>query len=375
MADRVDLSGADPRAVRFRTLCDHATKHAQAHAWERAGRAYGSAGALALDLDHRGPARRAFEAAGEALRRGDRPSEAADVLRVALSLPGATDDELAASRVRLASVRSELGQGPAALQLCALALDQVDEGPVRALVLDSLVGTLWGYGRKEDARPHIAELRACEGPQGIASSFREGQLHRMDGALDASVAAFQSVIEALAGRAGAEAGVAAAEGEIGEVELLRGSSAPAVEAWTRGLGLHGEAGRQALMYACEAGRARAQVEGGAQPLTGPLDQGIAFARARGMVLLELDLRIARGMALATTDAARAASELDAAVAEAGRIGVRLREGRAALERATRLPLEPVRARELLGLAVAALADHVPLRDRALQALAGVPEAG
>jgi hypothetical protein len=107
------------------------------------------------------------------------------------------------------------------------------------------------------------------------------------------------------------------------------------------------------------------VEAGVQPLPGALDEGIALAETRGMVVLEVDLRIARGVARSTSDAAGAAQDLDRAVGEADRLGLIIRAGRARLERACRVPAARGHCLELLHRATEQLAGAAPWEARAL----------
>ncbi len=323
--------------------------------WEQAGRSYAAAGAHALGMDASGPARRAFEAAGEAFRRADVPRESARCLRVALTLPAEDDDAVAVLRTRLAAALGELGNGSGALELCRQARRQARSAPTRELVSDTTIGLLQGYGRKAMWRRRVRTLGTVSG------AFRRGQLARLDGQLGKARQHFRAVAGVFDGVKGGEAGAAAAACELAEVEALAGDAGPAVEAYTRAEQLHREAGRRSLSWRCEAGRVRASVEAGLDVLPGVLDEGVVLADARGMLLLAIDLRIARGMASARRDPAAAGADLDWAVAHASQIGLRLREGRARWQRAILLD-GPGRSDDLES-AAHLLEDHVLLCQR------------
>jgi len=244
------------------------------------------------------------------------------------------------------------------------------------MALDSLIGVLLGYPDKEAARPLVDQLVCAEGDSGLAGQFRRGQLARLDGHLDAAHAHFESVVAGFGDRSEAAAGVAAARGEQAEIHLLRGATAPAVEGFERGMALHRAAGRGALFYRCEAGRVRAMTESGVSVLTDVLERGIDFALAREMVLLEVDLRIARGMALSAGDAARAMLDFEAAISLAEQASSRLRAGRARYEAAIRAASSSALRHQLLSGALADLEPSAPLQARvraAIQRMAANPD--
>ena len=229
--------------------------------------------------------------------------------------------------------------------------------------MDSMVGVLLGYPDKESARPLALALSHTEGDSRYAGLFRLGQLARLDGELDRALVCFEQVAAAFADRPEAAAGVAAARSEQAEVHLLRGDTRPAVEAYEAGMALHKQAGRQALMFRSDAGRTRAMTEAGVAVLTDGLTIGVSFAIARKMALLEVDLRIARGMATAASDAARAQADLEAAIRIADRCQSRMRAGRARYEAATRLAISDLTKRKFLSLAEGDVAASAPLLAR------------
>lgn len=348
----------------IRDLVARAESLARGKAWGKAAIHYARAASAAMEIDELEVARRAWGAAGEAWRRDDDLSNAAKALRMALSLPTGDAESAALDRIRLAGVLGELGNPDAAQQLCHDALQTVPApSRVREMVLDSTIGVLLGYPDKEAARPLVDQLSSADGDSRFAGVFRRGQLARLDGDLDAALDCFEEVATAFAGRSEAAAGVAAARSEQAEVHLLRGYTAPAVEAYEIGMALHREAGRRALMYRSEAGRVRAMSEAGIWALTDTLDLGISFAIDRGMALLETDLRIARGMAAADSDMASARLDFDVAVSIAERCLSGLRAGRARYEAAIRATTSDARRWTLLCAAEDDLGSSAPLLAR------------
>jgi tetratricopeptide (TPR) repeat protein len=358
---------------RIQELIVRAQSLARGRAWGDAATLYARAAVAAAAMDEEEVARRAWGAAGEAWRRDDDVGQASKALWMALGIPTADVEAIALDRIRLAGVLGELGNFDGARQLCVQCLDELPEGrPVRDMALDSLIGVLLGYPDKEAVRPLVAELLLAEGDSGLAGRFRQGQLLRLDGDLDGAKAEFETVIAGFGERAEAAAGVAASRGEIAELALYRGRTEAAVSAYEQGMALHRAAGRHALFYRCVAGRTRGMVEARMGVMTETLDGGVSFAVNRRMPLLETDLRIARGMALASLDAARASQDFRTAITLAERSGARLRAGRARYEEALRgaLPLEL--RRERLTQASLDLAQSVPLLARvhaAIQSMA------
>lgn len=350
---------------RFRRLAEAARALGVARQWERSGRAWVEAARVAVDAGEVRSALSALDAAGEAFRRDDRPVEARRALEQVLAL-GASPHEAALASVRLAGLLSELGDAEAGLRHARRA--EAAGGALAAVALDTRLGLVLGFRRKAEARPLLDALAAAEGPDGLATGFRTGQIQRLDGRLAESRATFEAVAERLRGREGAESGLAAARSELAELDLLEGEPAAAVETHERARRLHELAGRRSLAYRSEAGRVRAMVEAGLVPLPGLLAEGVAFARDRGLVMLALDLRLALGTARAAEDPAGAERELADAAREADRLGARLHAGRARLELGRRVLGPGSRRRKVLERARDELADHVPLRERAESAL-------
>jgi len=341
---------------------DDARALAAARRWSEAASAWEEVGRSLASATDPAEAQEAWAAAGECWRRDDRLDEARRCLETALGFPQPSAVRQQA-QARLAAVLGELGEGRAAVDVLRDALTDAS-GASRAAVVDTLVGTLLGFGRLADVRPLVGELASLGGPANLAVCFRRGQVARLDGDLAAAVDQFETVRARLDGVDGAEAGVAAAEMELAEVAALAGRPADALDPFERGRALHLDAGRRALAFRCEAGRVRAAVQAGLQVVSPLLDQGLSLAVGRGLRLLALDLGLARGMARAATDPAGARGDLRQAVREADALGTRLRGGRARLELVNLDLAEGGERAELREQAIALLADHHILRRRA-----------
>lgn len=344
----------------FEDMVHEAIEAMQARRWGAAAALYARAAMWATDRGQLDATRELWSLAGEAWRRDDHPQLAARALRTALQLPQKDPDSTALNRLRLAAVLSAGGNGQGALELCRLALAEAEEGTaLQAMALDSCVGTLLGFGSKEEARPLVVRLG-----EPLAAAFRRGELARLDGRFQDATTEFHAVLEAVADRKDAEGAQAAAQGELAETALQQGEPREAAERFEAAGKLHEQAGRRALALRCEAGRVRAVVESGAFAMPSRIEDGIRFAEERGMVMLCAELRLVRGMALAERDGAKASDDLGYVVQLADRVGARLLAGRARLQAAMRLNLPEDRRRRLLEEAVRALADSVPQRARA-----------
>lgn len=352
------------QAAQFFQRAQH---HAARREWGQAGASFADAGTAALAEGERAMARSCFEAAGESWRRDDRPAAAARALQAALDLTEGESTVLAL--VRLAGVLGDLGRAAESEALCQRAAAMSTDGPLRWMVLDTLISTFQARGRKEDARPLVAALEsATGGPQEVAAGFRRGQLHRLDGELAEAASCFIVVAGQLEDVDGAEAGLAAAQAELAEVALLRGDSKDAVDLYQVAWECHSHAGRRALAWRAEAGRARAGLAHGVRPLTRGISQGIGHAEERDMPLLEADLRLVRAMAHAEDQGDGAERDFDRAMQLARACGDPLRTGRVLLERSTRLALDPEDAVKSLEEAIELLRPNRPWWSRARLAL-------
>lgn len=292
--------------------------------YREAGALFAQAASFAHEHGAPDAARQAWGAAGEAFRRDDAIEEAARVTRLALSLPGGSEDEVALQRIQLSGALAEMGQGGAAIDQCEAALEGCSSS-LMAVGLDALLGTLLGYGDRVQVEARISELDR-EGPAQWAFLLRSGQLKRLQGDLAGADSDLASLEAKMAGTPGLEAGLGGVRAERAEVAALRGEIASAASAWEAAREDQTRAGRRALALRCEAGRVRSLCDAGVPPLDSDLKEGLAWARNRGMGLLELDLELAIGTAKA--DQARLASVRDRCL----RWGLRRRAGRAEFRR-------------------------------------------
>jgi tetratricopeptide (TPR) repeat protein len=336
------------------------------HAWGAAAVRFAQAAAQRMRASDAAGARAAWEAAGEAWRRDDRPKSAVQALELSRQLaPDAGTAAMAA--IKLAGTLSELGELAPALQL----LEQVreagpDNGPVAAMVLDEQINALLGLGRRDDARKLLPRLaNAARGPLAVATAFREAQIARMDGRFSEAERALTVVIGQLTGQPQALSGVAAAQAELAEIAAMRGEHAAALSLYDDALAQFQKVGRKALVWRADAGRVRVAVEANLAPWVRGLDAGIAFAEDRGMASLETDLRIARGVGSAAADRAAAGADLERAIRLSTEMGSPHRRGRARLELFKRVSGDAT----LLAAAIDDLEGNEPWRLRARLALA------
>lgn len=327
--------------------------------WEAAGARWKEAAALSRAHGAHRSAAMCSEQEGECWRRADHATYAEQALQQALGQPEPPSDPVTTC-ARLAAVLAERGAGRRALAVGRQAVHmarQTGHGALPAAV-DTLLGLLQGFGRKADQRPLLEALEQHLGPESPAVAFRRGQLLRLDGRLDEADACLAVVEGALRGVPGAEAGVAGASMERAEIGLLQGRTEGAVEAFTRAYALHRDAGRRALAWRCEVGRVRASVRVGLEPMAPGLDQAMAWASRRGLALLEVDLRTARGLSRVQRDPDAARADLLEAAHHAGAMGAGPRVGRIYLHLVAYLSTDA--APEWRALAEEGLADNVPL---------------
>lgn len=317
--------------------------------WGEAALAWVHAAQRAEGLDLPDAARQAWQHAGESWRRDDRPVAAARALTRALHLAAGDPERASLTRVHLAGVQAELGRPEAAVDLCSQALSTASGG-VRAVALDTLCSARQALGERESLEPLVADLAALSP---VAGLFRSGQLARQRGHLSKASDAFGEVVALLHGIPTAKAGLAAAEGELGEVALLRGHLDDAVALFSRAQVRHRTAGRRALQWRAEAGRVRASVAQGVQPLLGLLHEGLREARERSMPSLQVEILLV--LAEVALPDPSALAHLDQALALAVSP---LHEGRALLLRAHLDPsVDLAHAEEILAV-------HQPWQQRA-----------
>lgn len=336
--------------------------HVAEAAWGAAAVLYAHGAAIASRAGDRTTAGLAWERAGECWRRDDRPSSAAQALELAVSHAGETAAGSSA-RVKLAAVMGELAQSEVATRLCEAALGGTSDASTRAIALDTWVDALLALGRREEARVRLDELgRVAVGGLATAKLFREAQVARLYGRLDDATTALSAALTALGEAPGALVGVAAAEAELAEVAALRGDLADALQLYDGAMHKFQSLGRFSLGWRAEAGRVRAAVDVGLRPLTSLLDEGVLYAEGRGLIVLELDLRLARAVGTREgRDGTAPVADLTRAIELASRGGLLHRRGRARIELARH---RREHAPTLTAQAEADLVGHEPWAARA-----------
>lgn len=354
----------------FEARVAQASEAAADQRWGPAGAEWDRAAAMAVRHGVHASAVACFEQAGECWRRADRLDAATAALEGALSQPVAPSD-IGAVQARLAALLGERGRGREALAMAREAV-RTASGPTRALAIDTHIGLLQGFGRKREQRPLVSELEGLLGAGAPAVGFRVGQLRQLDGDLQGARQAFAAVRQTMQGVPGAEAGVAAAEMEGAEVDMLQAAIAEAIDAFARGRALHEVAGRISLMWRCEVGRVRASVEAGVPVLASGLDAARHWAVEGGMDLLAVDLTMAQGLAAVGRDPQHARAALLEAALAADRMGARSRAGRLRLYLGSlEIPAVVDERRRWLMEAEGLLSDNLPLQDRARTAVAAL----
>lgn len=304
--------------------------------WSEAAATFELLAERARQRGDRSTAQQAWALAGDALRRDDRVAAGARALRRALDLldrgDGAALERRGLAEVELASLLVQAGAIEAGATLCRERSAGPCSAGLRALALDGLCGARLLQGRLADALGAMAELEAvCPPSARPAVWFRRAAEARLGGDLACAQAHLDRVLaEAPAGADWAGPRAAAAE-EQGELALLRGDLDraaswldDAARGWTA-------AGRRSALYRVEAASVRVQLTAGALPLAAVLDGPVEYAAERGLLLLEVELRRARGAARSRLGL-DGASDLDLAVSLAEQSGAVLAEGYARFTR-------------------------------------------
>ncbi len=268
----------------------------------------------------------ALAAAGDALRRDDRPAAAAKHLAAAVRMDP-SGEAAGMLRVQLAGVLQQTGQLDVAADIAREGLSQA-AGPVaQAIARDTLIGSLVALGRL-DAAWGLLDVLTETAPESMRAAvwFRQGSRRRMAGDLAGADARYAQAAAAMAAHPGAAA--AALMGRA-ETALFAGQPELAIAHYTRAGALWTAAGRRAGLYRSEAGLIRAMLSAGRLTLSAGIVRPIAYARQRQLPLLLAHLLLARGAAEGSD------RDLSEAVALAERAGAVFLEGRARLIRARR----------------------------------------
>ena len=332
----------------------------QQHAWAGAGHAFCRAATVAFEANYFEQAARAWETGGEALRRDDRPAEALQALQAALRFSAQENSAVVA--IKLAATAADVGDFVLAKALCQEAARERREDGIGFVALDCYAGMLLATGDVSGLRKAIAELESAPAPLLVGCLFRSAQLARLDGRLAAAELLLHQAKESLDPQSAA-AGIAGIEGELAELAELKGEPAIAAERYAAAIAGHGKAERRSLAFRMEAARVRAMVTAGLDAMVQPLDEGIAYAQERNMPILDIDLRLARGMARARHAPQSAVEDLRIAIQAGDKYGLAFRAGRARLE-AAKLTVSSDQRAILLSAAIKALNGNRPWYWRA-----------
>ncbi|MCK6507890.1 hypothetical protein L6R53_31740 [Myxococcota bacterium] len=303
---------ADPRAAHAQALAAQGDWPAAAAAFE----------GLAADLPA-ALAAQAWSLAADAWRREDRPVAAARALRAALQALGPSPGR-GLLQVQLAAALADAGQVEPALDL---ASDPVVDAEQPALGLDLRIGLLVERLRLDEALHAAAGL-----PVPAARDFRLATVHRARGEAPAAAAALDRARAAVPDGPPALAGLRAALAhEAGEQALAAADPDEALAAFRVARAEWTTARRRAGLFRAAAGEVRARLQRGELPLARELEPALEYARDRALPLLEAELLMARGPALARAGRGDAAADLHRALSLARACGALLTERQAARE--------------------------------------------
>jgi tetratricopeptide (TPR) repeat protein len=274
----------------------------------------------------RSASQHALAAAGDALRRDDRPAAAAKQLAAAVRLDP-TGEASGMLRVQLAGVLQQAGQLDVAVDMAREGLSQAVGLIEQTIARDTLIGSLIALGWLDEAGV-LLDVLAETAPKTMLAAvwFRQGTRLRMAGDLLGADARYVRSAETMMEHPGAAA--AAIMGRA-ETALFAGQPEQAIAHYTHAGQLWTAAGRRAGLYRAEAGLIRAMLSAGQVALSAGIVRPIAYARQRQLPLLLAHLLLARGAAEGSDH------DLSEAVALAERAGAVFLEGRARLIRSQR----------------------------------------
>jgi hypothetical protein len=337
----------------FQHLEAEAGRHLRARRWESAARSFADLARLLEAEGRTESASGALGAAGDAAFRADLPFEALRLFRRSLALceNGPTESSIAVvaalRKVQMAGVLVETGDLGAAEQLLR-EIEGLPLGPRLACLGRDVQISLWLLrGCTSRARTVLGEM-AEQLPDGARAvlHFRSGQLHGAEGHFREALEDLSLCLDVMGDRPEMDGPRGAALLEMAETALLRDEATTAFsllqaaqEAWTR-------ARRRSGVLRVDATRMRLLVRTpGCEVVATGLDRAIAFAQERGLLPLELELRLAaavcgaagprQGQALGGPGGRRLApvqlgSDLRQIALDAAAIGARVLGGRARL---------------------------------------------
>lgn len=292
----------------------------QADAWWRVAELASDVGELALG-------REAALKVVDAYRRADQPARVLKAVELAVTLSLSASAQGLLKTYRLAALL-DCGSLLQAEEEAESLLDWVTDPKVRPMTLDTVAGLYFTTGRVHALRELVEEMAHFKGPMAYGAQFRRAQANALDGKTVEARAGFESCIEGLGTISGAEGAVAAAHGELGGLLSLSGLPHEALVHFEQAAGLWGQAARRAGRFLAEAHRARSVLATGGDYMPTALDRPIAFCDERGLLLVEAQLRLARGLCRYKAGLDGAREDLSQAIAMPLDCGARIQAGRA-----------------------------------------------
>jgi len=304
----------------------------QRHAWAVSAGEWSSIAQALGDAGEPARAARAWDAAGEAWRRDDRPSLAIKALTVAVTL--ALDPRThTTSCVKAAACAAALGRLKEAESRLRVARESAPPSLV-ALVADGQIDVALARADVKRARA-LREDLAGDGAVRVVRSLRDAQLARLTGRHDEAAAHLERASEILPDARGRGALL----GERAEQAVAQEDWNTALAMWPSSATWHAEAGRWGPAASAIAAQLRTAALAGVQvtgvPELHPGDPGrgavvspaqalrglLGHAKARQLRLLVIDVTAAAALYH------RDAVQLKTAIAVSDAVGARLRSGR------------------------------------------------
>ena len=312
---------------RLRRLLEHA--EARQGDWDDQAEAWWRVAQLASDTGELGLALEASIRSVDAYRRADQPNAVLLSLNLAQSIALAPSAQSLLKVYRLAALL-DLGLLMEAESEAEDLLDTVTEADVRPMALDTVAGIYHATGRLQALEELLEEMAGEEGPLAYGGVFRRSQLLALQGDEVSAESGFLECIEGLEKHSGTEGAVGAACTELGRLYAVLGRHQESLGILERGTKAWEASARRAGQFLTEAHRVLAMVSLGGDYVPAALDRSIGFCVERGLLLVEAQLRLARGVCRYKAGMDGAREDLSQAVAIPLDQGARIQAGRARL---------------------------------------------
>lgn len=313
---------------RLRRLLEHA--QALDGDWDERASTWWRVTELAADTGELSVAMEASLRSVDAYRRADHPLQVVEAVARAMELVHAPSAQGMLRTYRLAALLDSGALLEAEAEAEAL-LDELSDEKVRPLALDTVAGIYLATGRIRALEELLGEMSESEGPLRWGMVFRRSQVDALSARVAEAEEGFRECIHGLSTHAGTEGAQGAAWAELGGVFTLTQRPEQALEAYSKSCDLWTQSGRRAGRFLAEAKRACAILATGGSYVPSALDQPIAFCVARGLLLLEAQLRLARGLCRFHAGMDGSREDLNQAVAIPLENGARLQAGRTRLQ--------------------------------------------